>query len=38
MAAEITRFDLRLRRRLTLGYAVGMAAYAFVIEIGRAHV
>lgn len=31
MVAEIMRLDLRLRRRSILGYAVGIAIYAFVI-------
>lgn len=31
MAGEITLLDLRLRRRLIVGYAVGMAAYAGLV-------
>jgi beta-exotoxin I transport system permease protein len=31
MRSEITRFDLRLRRRLLVGYCLGMAFYGFVI-------
>jgi ABC-2 type transport system permease protein len=31
MAAEITRLDLRSRRRSAIGYSVGMALYTFVI-------
>lgn len=31
MAGEIARLDLRLRRRLTIGYAASMAAYALVV-------
>ncbi|NMN99078.1 ABC transporter permease subunit [Antrihabitans stalactiti] len=31
MLSELTRIDLRLRRRSMIGYTVGMAVYAFVI-------
>ncbi|MFZ2174975.1 MAG: ABC transporter permease subunit, partial [Rhodococcus sp. (in: high G+C Gram-positive bacteria)] len=31
MFAEVTRLDLRLRRRSLIGYTVGVALYAFVI-------
>jgi ABC-2 type transport system permease protein len=31
MTTEIARLDLRLRRRGTIGYAIGMAVYVFVI-------
>jgi ABC-2 type transport system permease protein len=31
MQAEVSRLDLRLRRRSLLGYSLGMAAYAFII-------
>lgn len=31
MSLDVARLDLRLRRRATLGYTVGIAAYAFVI-------
>src|SRR5215469_7023752 len=31
MPAEITRLDLRLRRRSTVGYAIGMALYSLII-------
>lgn len=31
MHADITRFDLRLRRRSTVGYAVGMALYTLIV-------
>lgn len=31
MGSEIARLDLRLRRRLIIGYSVGMAAYAAVV-------
>lgn len=31
MSGDITWLDLRLRRRLTIGYAVGFGAYAFII-------
>jgi ABC-2 type transport system permease protein len=31
MLANITRLDLRLRRRSTIGYAAGMALYALVV-------
>jgi ABC-2 type transport system permease protein len=31
MAADITLLDLRLRRRLTIGYAAGIAAYALIV-------
>lgn len=31
MTMSITRIDLRLRRRATLGYALGLAAYTFAI-------
>ena len=31
MSLEVARLDLRLRRRATLGYSIGIAAYAFVI-------
>lgn len=31
MTGEIARLDLRLRRRLIIGYAVGMAAYGAVV-------
>jgi hypothetical protein len=30
---DIARWDLRLRRRSTLGYSVGLAAYAVLIVI-----
>jgi ABC-2 type transport system permease protein len=31
MSLDVARLDLRLRRRATLGYALGIAAYTFVI-------
>jgi ABC-2 type transport system permease protein len=31
MPADVTRLDLRMRRRSTLGYALGMALYTFAI-------
>lgn len=31
MAADIAGLDLRLRRRLVIGYTLGMAAYVFVV-------
>lgn len=31
MGSDITRLDLRLRRRLIIGYTLGMAAYVFVV-------
>jgi ABC-2 type transport system permease protein len=31
MTVHISRLDLRLRRRLIIGYAVGMAAYAMIV-------
>ena len=31
MLASVTRLDLRLRRRSTMGYAAGMALYTFVV-------
>lgn len=31
MPIEVARLDLRLRRRSTIGYALGIAAYAFII-------
>lgn len=31
MVGDIARLDLRLRRRLTIGYSVGMAAYALIV-------
>jgi ABC-2 type transport system permease protein len=31
MKVHITRLDLRLRRRLIIGYAVGVAAYAMIV-------
>jgi beta-exotoxin I transport system permease protein len=33
MTADITRLDLRLRRRSTIGYAAGMALYALVVVV-----
>ncbi len=31
MAGDITMLDLRLRRRLIIGYTLGIAAYALVV-------
>ena len=33
MLANITRLDLRLRRRSTIWYAAGMALYALVVVV-----
>lgn len=33
MLADVTRLDLRLRRRSTIGYAAGMALYALVVVV-----
>jgi ABC-2 type transport system permease protein len=31
MSGDITVLDLRLRRRLIIGYTLGMAAYAAIV-------
>ena len=31
MRADTTRLELRLRRRSLIGYALGMALYAFIV-------
>lgn len=33
MSVDVARLDLRLRRRATIGYALGLAAYAFIIVV-----